>query len=539
MTSEFREEVSWPMPLLRSMRRTPVLMRVAVAVLLERWRLRAIASPTTPPPMTICEKSAFILPLLSVTLSTPGPCEGYSRIRDFACSLKFADKIEIIMGDPVTTITETKEERKERKRLGSEKKETKSRDLKHQSKPVDEGHSREKSRKRKLDKAIKEADEEELEIDVNAPQPSSKRALRKLKKGKTLKHAPSAAKPLPQEFEDQEAESDSEHDDKEEDEVEDASDNDTKTEDGGKDGNRKSKKRKQKDAELDPEPKSRGKFGIWIGNLAFKTSSSDLKTFFTTTLPLGKGKGTDSTTAFTKIPPKGILRINLPESAKGVNKGFAYIDFESAEYQSTAIALSERILQSRNVLIKSSDSFAGRPTSTSATTAAESVKQTSILYIGNLSFDTTDSSLSEFLGGTESGIKRVRLATFEDSGKCKGFAFVDYKSVDSVSKVLGARKRYGTMDGRKLNLEYGEDRSLRRKPAPHASGHVASVNGEHGAKYEKGERRDRGQGGDEGGGDDEKKRKRDPRSIKPAAALLNAQRGSIGIQESKGEKIKF
>ncbi|ORY83902.1 hypothetical protein BCR37DRAFT_378915 [Protomyces lactucae-debilis] len=109
----------------------------------------------------------------------------------------------------------------------------------------------------------------------------------------------------------------------------------------------------------------------------------------------------------------------------------------------------------------------------------------------------------------------MRMATFEDSGKCKGFAFVDFKSVDEVKRVL-ANKKLRTMNGRKLKMEFGEDRSQRRKPfvrQPEESTRAPGRTEETG--------------------------KRDPRTITPGAALTNAQRASTAIVASTGQKTTF
>lgn len=295
-----------------------------------------------------------------------------------------------------------------------------------------------------------EKGDEELEIDVDAAEPLSKRAARKLKKGKSLKKAPDPAQTT--------------HESESEDE---------KTE------------------------YKKGTNGIWIGNITFKTTEADLTSFFTETKPLGKSKRSSE---YEAISPADVVRISLPASEKkGQNKGFAYIDFSTPGKQETAIALSERILLGRNVLIKAADSFDGRP----APKKEElDDKATKILYIGNLSFDITSDELSQYLGSKEAGIKKVRMATFEDSGKCKGFAFIDFTTIEQVTSILKNRKLH-TMNGRKLKMEYGEDRSLRRKPRQ------------------------------------EVEYKEDARRRTPGSALANAQRASMGIIEPSGTKITF
>jgi RNA recognition motif-containing protein len=364
-------------------------------------------------------------------------------------------------------------------------------------------------------KKRKAAPSEEIEIDLDAPEPTSKRAARRLKKGKTLAHAPSAHRPMMQS---------DESDEDEESEAENSSDaaSNTSVDATSKESKKSKKSTKDKKDKVKKAPREgadapdykKGTNGIWIGNLSFKTTEEDLKTFFTTLKPLGKDK---SPTAYASITAKDIVRISLPQgTARGQNKGFAYVDFATPEQQETAVALSERILQSRNVLIKKADSFAGRPEKPSASEASDE-KATKILYVGNLSFDITGEELTSYLGGEAAGIKKMRMATFEDSGKCKGFAFVDFKSVDEVKRVL-ANKKLRSMNGRKLKMEFGEDRSQRRKtfvknddkePVSKAPGRIDEAV------------------------------KRDPRTITPGLALTNAQRASTAISASTGQKTTF
>ncbi|KDQ29647.1 hypothetical protein PLEOSDRAFT_1064448, partial [Pleurotus ostreatus PC15] len=77
---------------------------------------------------------------------------------------------------------------------------------------------------------------------------------------------------------------------------------------------------------------------VWVGNLSFKTTQEDLRAFFS-----GAGE---------------ITRINLPTKKpngpgqRGENRGFAYVDFATPEAKVAAIALSEKPLTGRKLLIK-------------------------------------------------------------------------------------------------------------------------------------------------------------------------------------------
>ncbi|KAF7432756.1 hypothetical protein PC9H_004699 [Pleurotus ostreatus] len=295
---------------------------------------------------------------------------------------------------------------------------------------------------------------------------------------------------------------------------------------------RKQKKKQQKVQEAPPtteEGNSKGTGGsasttlskrqnsVWVGNLSFKTTQDDLRTFFS-----GAGE---------------ITRINLPtkkpneRGQRGENRGFAYVDFATPEAKVAAIALSEKPLTGRKLLIKDGNDYTGRPavpgaenvvpeassskpnTGTGLSKTAQKILRAQkqppapTLFFGNLGFETTDVSLRAFLeahrpavkgakgtktpaGGENSAldpepteqtsqpasgqtssndpwIRKVRMGTFEDSGLCKGFAFVDFTSIENATTAL-INPRNHQMDGRRLVVEYASAEAVRRGGGPHA-----------------------------------------------------------------------
>lgn len=226
-------------------------------------------------------------------------------------------------------------------------------------------------------------DIEELEVDVNAPEPSSKKALRKARKGKTAK--------LPAQV----------------------------------------IQKKQSQLRLE-KPTIQDKHlgnGIWIGNLPWSVTKADVRTFITKN---------------TEISDDMIIRIHMPapnvatsstsqQKIKPQNKGFAYVDFSIESALTQAIALSETLLSGRRVLIKDSKSFEGRPEKVKeegiATTTTQLGKPPSKrIFVGNLGFDTSKEDLQDHFSRC-GNVVDVHVATFEDSGKCKGYAWVEFEEV--------------------------------------------------------------------------------------------------------------
>ena len=285
--------------------------------------------------------------------------------------------------------------------------------------------------KRKLEEV------DEIEIDVDAPEPPSKKALRKSKKAKVT-----------------------------------ASNGDVPTKD---------------DLETKTTNTSRSGYGVWIGNLNFTTAKKDLQDFFT--------QPTE-----TPIRSDQITRIHLPTGnpRHGVsqNKGFAYVDFIDQATLTAALQLSEALLTGRRVLIKNAKDFAGRPDKSQHDSKIPQGQTSRKVFVGNLPFDiTADGLRAHFQAAGE--IADLHMATFEDSGKCKGYAWVTFEDIssaiavirgwaeiglqtDSVEENKASRKRvwFHKIEGRKLRMEYAEDSTTRynkrfKKNADRGQGEVA------------------------------------------------------------------
>ncbi|RDW61005.1 hypothetical protein BP6252_12388 [Coleophoma cylindrospora] len=230
---------------------------------------------------------------------------------------------------------------------------------------------------------------EEIEVDITAPEPPSKKALRRLKKGKPLPPSKSGAESTPEPEE----------------------------------------KKEKKEVE------KRSEHGIWIGNLPWSVSKEELRKFFV---------------EYSDLTDEMITRIHMPGPDDGKpankvveqrfpkkqhNKGFAYVDFTTAEAVEIAIELSEQLLSGRRVLIKNAKSFEGRPEKTKEEIRNEGKPPSKRVFLGNLRFDTTEESLKEHFekcGAVES----VKVATFEDSGKCKGYAWIVFEELESAESAV-------------------------------------------------------------------------------------------------------
>ena len=279
-------------------------------------------------------------------------------------------------------------------------------------------------------------------------------------------------------------------------------------------------------------------YAVWIGNLSFKTTKDKLKSWI-----------------IENIEDEVIItRINMPNGNKTFenNKGFAYVDVQSNDIVESIIKnLNEVNLDGRKLLIKSASDFSNRPTNHNEDVVkgelskfskkilnSQKNKPNSTLFFGNLPFEITEQDFIDFLAknsetlferrksqgkideNTEfnAGIKNVKLGTFEDSGKCKGWCFVDFNNVDYATHALCDSHNH-TLYGRNLTVEFGQDRSdLKRKRNDNNNNNNIKEKGNDGGKKFR---------------------------AKPGAALANAQRsdkasGAINNNnQPAGNKITF
>lgn len=268
--------------------------------------------------------------------------------------------------------------------------------------------------------------DDDLEIDVNAPEPPSKKALRKAKKQKTGGTGQTKAT----------------------------------SEGAAISGSKSNAIQDERDAK--PAEAKRSGYGIWIGNLSFTTTREDLLDFI----------NSDSNYPISKDQ---VTRVHLPtgqqRNGKPQNKGFAYIDFVDEKTMKRALELSEKLLDGRRVLIKDANNFEGRPEKKAA--KEDELKAPSRkIFVGNLGFDTSVEELERHFEACGT-IQKIHMATFEDTGKCKGYAWVEFEQLSAAQTAMRgwvetkahqdavklSKKRVWLqkLNGRALRMEFAED----------------------------------------------------------------------------------
>lgn len=89
----------------------------------------------------------------------------------------------------------------------------------------------------------------------------------------------------------------------------------------------------------------------------------------------------------------------------------------------------------------------------------EEAKESATVEVAEESKKETTAGKPELLRGA--GIRKIRMGEFEDTGKCKGFSFVDFHSPAYATATL-IDPRNSHLDGRELILQYAGAEAIRR-----------------------------------------------------------------------------
>lgn len=142
----------------------------------------------------------------------------------------------------------------------------------------------------------------------------------------------------------------------------------------------------------------------------------------------------------------------------GKSRGFAYVTFATAEAAEAAVKLNGKEIDGRAVNIDHSEDK--DPSTTRERRASafgdKASEPSSVLFAGNLSFDASEDSLWEVFA--EYGdIKSVRLPTDRDSGRPKGFGYIEFADQASAKKAFEALNGQEIV-GRAVRLDYSQPR---------------------------------------------------------------------------------
>uniref|UniRef100_A0A4W5QJ62 Nucleolin n=2 Tax=Hucho hucho TaxID=62062 RepID=A0A4W5QJ62_9TELE len=143
---------------------------------------------------------------------------------------------------------------------------------------------------------------------------------------------------------------------------------------------------------------------------------------------------------------EGAVSIRVPQN-NGRPKGFAFVEFESAEAAKEALEnLNGTEIEGRQIRLEYSQNSGGRDAGGRGGSGP-----TKTLFVRGLSEDTTDQSLRDAFDSATG----ARVVTDRDTGNSKCFGFVDFDSENDCKAAKEAMEG-GEIDGSSVNLDYAK-----------------------------------------------------------------------------------
>ncbi|KAF8313390.1 RNA-binding domain-containing protein, partial [Clavulina sp. PMI_390] len=180
---------------------------------------------------------------------------------------------------------------------------------------------------------------------------------------------------------------------------------------------------------------------LWVGNLSWNVDDAWLKSEFET-----YGEVISA-------------RVQV-DRASGRSRGFAYVEFKEMSAAQAAIADSSKEIDGRAPRLD----FAPVRTAPDQTKRARAFddkvsEPSSILFVGNLSFDATEDAYVLFMEkfGEYGEVVNIRLPTDRETGQPKGFGYVEFGQQADAVKAFDALKGQ-ELFGRPIRLDYSQPR---------------------------------------------------------------------------------
>lgn len=142
----------------------------------------------------------------------------------------------------------------------------------------------------------------------------------------------------------------------------------------------------------------------------------------------------------------------------GKSRGFGYVTFATAEAVEAAIALSGKEIDGRAINVdRSIEKDKNTVREKRAAAFGDGVSApSSVLFVGNLSFDANEDMLWETF--SEYGeVKSVRMPTDRDSGRPKGFGYIEFTDIEASKKAFEGASG-SEIAGRVIRLDYSQPR---------------------------------------------------------------------------------
>lgn len=141
----------------------------------------------------------------------------------------------------------------------------------------------------------------------------------------------------------------------------------------------------------------------------------------------------------------------------GKSRGFGYVHFTDAAAVEKALELNGKEVDGRAIKVDKSTppNRDSQRENRAKTFGDETSAPSTTLFVGNLAFSVAEDAVWEFFN--DYGVKSVRLPTDRDTGRPKGFGYVEFEDIDGAKKAFEA-KTGAELEGRSIRLDFSQPR---------------------------------------------------------------------------------
>lgn len=175
---------------------------------------------------------------------------------------------------------------------------------------------------------------------------------------------------------------------------------------------------------------------VFVGQLNFDATAEEIRTHFGQCGPVSDVR--------LRMHPNGVK-----------SRGFAHIDFTSAEGKQAAMALDGTEFMGRTIRVDDAQPAQGRSTDTNYGPKTDKV------FVANLSYDTDEDSLKQAFEKFGTIVGEIGLPISRDTGRIRGIAYIQFETEDEAeAAVKGMNGVY--LDGRPIRTDFSGDNDRNR-----------------------------------------------------------------------------
>jgi nucleolin len=147
----------------------------------------------------------------------------------------------------------------------------------------------------------------------------------------------------------------------------------------------------------------------------------------------------------------------ITERETGRSRGYGYVDFGSKGALDKALKKAGEMLDNRDIRVDKANAKDDSGTNArAAKPKGGNSEPADTLFIGNLSYDSTEDSIGQSFVDAGCDAISVRLPTDRETGRLKGFGYVQFSSIEEAKKAMNT---VSEVDGRQIRMDFAGARA--------------------------------------------------------------------------------